>query len=385
MHTSYDVIVIGAGSMGMSAGAHLAQRGRRVLLIDAFDPPHTGASHHGETRLLRHAYTGGPTYVRMALRAHELWNELEAATGRELFRPTGVLNMTPASHPSLLGKLEASKAFDLNVEWLSAEEIGKRWPGITPPEHYVGLYEKDAGVLLSEECVRAYREVALAHGALLLPYTRVTGITPLSRSVTVSTPVGDFHAEKLILTAGAGAGSIPRFPLPVKAVRKTVGWFRAEERLFGSEHFPGFTIGGSMGGYYGFPSFGGSGLKIGRHDTGRLIEEGEAPEAFGAYPEDEGDLRSALAAYLPSAAGPLLRGGICRYERSPDEHFIIDRAPVLPGVYFASGFSGHGFKFASVVGEILADLITKGSCGFDLQPFLLSRFRKGAVQAHEPA
>ncbi|MCZ8521706.1 MULTISPECIES: N-methyl-L-tryptophan oxidase [Paenibacillus] len=385
MHTSYDVIIIGAGSMGMSAGAQLAQRGCRVLLIDASDPPHTAGSHHGQTRLLRHAYSGGSTYVQMALRAHELWKELEEATGRELFLPTGVLNMTPASHPSLLGKLEASKAFDLNVEWLSAEEISKRWPGITPPEHYVGLYEKDAGVLLSEECVHAYRELALAHGALLLPYTRVTGITTFSKSVTVSTPVGDFHAEKLILSAGAGAGSLPKFPLPVRPVRKTVGWFQAEERLFGAEQFPGFTIGGVHGGYYGFPSFGGSGIKIGRHDTGRILEEGQTPEPFGAYPEDESDLRSALAAYMPSAAGRLLRGGTCKYELSPDEHFIIDRAPASPNVYFASGFSGHGFKFSSVVGEILAGLVTGEGCAFDLQPFLLSRFRKGTVQANEPA
>lgn len=371
----FDVIVVGAGSMGMSAGYHLAARGLKTLLIDAFDPPHTGGSHHGEPRLIRHVYHGGPHYVRLALRADALWRELEAQTGERLLERSGVLNLSDPSVYSFEERFADADREGVRYESLDASEIARRWPGFSVPEHYRGLYEPDAGYLFSERCVAAYRHQALAAGSELLANTAVTGLAQAAGVVRVSTNRGDYEAGSAIVSAGAWFRSLePSVVLPVAAVRKVVGWFEADEELFGAGRLPGFTFGGASGGYYGFPSIGDAGVKIGRHDGGRPWRPGERFEPFGAYPEDEAYLRKALGEFLPGAEGRLLHGAACKYELSPDEQFIVDAHPELPNVLLAGGFSGHGFKFASAIGEALADWTVKGEPAPELQPFALSRF-----------
>lgn len=366
--------------MGMSAGYHLAKRGMSVLLIDAFDPPHEEGSHHGEPRLIRHAYGGDATYVSMALRAHALWQELEQLTGTTLLVPSGVLNMGASDVYPFEERLAYASLFKLPVELLSAADIAYRWPGIRLPEHYRGLYEPKAGYLFSERCVGACRALAVEHGAAILPYTKAESVQVSPDHVSIRTSNGVFHAEQVILSAGAWFKTLERFvELPIRPVRKAVAWFEADEALYDTSVFPGFTLADDEGGYYGFPSIGGSGVKIGRHDTGAAWRPGEALEPFGAYPEDEGDLRAALGKFLPQAAGRLLRGAVCKYEITPDEHFIIDRHPAYSNVLLAGGFSGHGFKFSIVVGEILADLIAGHKPRHDLTPFTLSRFKKELI------
>ncbi|MFB7817127.1 N-methyl-L-tryptophan oxidase [Paenibacillus chitinolyticus] len=374
---TYDVIVVGAGSIGMSAGYHLAKQGVRTLLIDAFNPPHGEGSHHGEPRLIRHAYSGGPAYITMALRAQELWEELQAETGTELMVPSGVINIAGAD--AFRTRAEDARKLGVSVELLDAAEIGRRWPGFELPEHFAGMYEPDAGYLFSEKCVAAYRRLAEEAGARLLTDTPVRQLNAREGGVAVHTDQGVYYAQQAILATGAWFRTLEPFvKLPVRAVRKAVGWFQPKQPLFGAGRFPGFTIGGGDGGYYGFPDIGGAGVKIGRHDTGVEWTAGEALEPFGRYEEDEGDLRRALEAYMPQAAGPLNRGAVCKYELSPDEQFMIDRHPVHPSVLLAGGFSGHGFKFSSVVGEILADLTLYGRTPFDIGPFALTRFTQGS-------
>lgn len=373
----YDVIVVGAGSVGMSAGYHLAARGLKVLLVDAFDPPHGQGSHHGEPRLIRHVYHGGPHYVRLALRADALWQELEARAGARLLERSGVLNMSNPAEFDDGGRLADADRESVRYETLDAAEIARRWPGFAPPPHWRGLYEPDAGYLYSERCVAAYRREALAAGAELLPDTAVLGLAagPSGAGVTVRTSRGAFEAGSVIVSAGAWFRTLePSVCLPIRSVRKVVGWFEADERLYGAGVLPSFTFGGAGGGYYGFPSIGGAGVKIGRHDGGRPWTPGETLQPFGAYPADEAELRNALAARLPGAAGRLRRGAACRYELSPDEQFIVDKHPELPNVLLAGGFSGHGFKFASAIGEALAVWTTSGEAPPDLLPFGLSRF-----------
>jgi N-methyl-L-tryptophan oxidase len=378
-HSSYDVIIVGAGSMGMSAGYHLAQRGVKTLLIDAFDPPHTEGSHHGEPRLIRHAYSGDSTYIDMALRAHVLWKEAEERTGIELLVPSGVLNLADSELYSLRERTVEAERRNVRVERLNAEEIRRRWPVLTIPESFEAMYEPDAGYLYSEQCVAAYRKLALAHGAKLLTNTPVINVTASEGSVTVHTKNGDYHGAKVILSAGAWFESLsPFIKLPIRAVRKVVGWFESASLGFDAGTFPGFTLGAQEGGYYGFPSIGGAGLKIGRHDSGLEWKPGDKLAPFGSEESDEGDLRRVLEAYLPEAAGRLLKGAVCKYEHSPDEDFIIDRHPFHPNVLIAGGFSGHGFKFSSVVGEILADLAVNGHSLQDIRPFSLSRFDRQA-------
>ncbi|WP_028538691.1 N-methyl-L-tryptophan oxidase [Paenibacillus sp. J14] len=374
---AYDVIVVGAGSMGMSAGYYLARKGLRTLLIDAFDPPHREGSHHGEPRLIRHAYSGDPVYTELAVRAHRLWNEVEELTGTQLLVSSGVLNLADRGVYSFMERIAQSTALGVRTEWLDAAEIRARWPELTIPDSFEAMYEPDAGYLYSERCVEAYRQLALAQGAKLLTYAIVRDVKVHQGEggVTVYTADDRFHAGAVLLTAGAWFSTLSPFVnLPIRAVRKVVGWFETSGPGFDAGRFPGFTLGTPEGGFYGFPNIGGAGLKIGRHDGGVPWTPGETLAPFGSRPEDEADLRRVLSAYMPKAAGRLKQGAVCKYEMSPDEDFIIDRHPEHPQVWVAGGFSGHGFKFASVIGERLADLVEKGKTDDSLRPFALDRF-----------
>lgn len=385
--SGYDVIVVGAGSIGMSAGYYLAGRGLRTLLIDAFDPPHFNGSHHGEPRLIRHVYHGGAHYVRLAQRADALWRELERESGDRLLERSGVLNASDPGVYSFAGRLSDADEAGLRYELLNADEVRRRWKGVTIPDGWEALYEPDAGYLHSEKCVAAYRRLALEAGADLLANTTAIRLTATRNQVTVLTTQGAYTADHAILSAGAWFRTLAPFvSLPIRAVRKVVGWFETDAPEFQAGSLPGFTIGGSLGGYYGFPSIAGTGVKIGRHDGGRPWKPGDPFEPFGTYPEDEADLRRALEAFLPGAAGRLVKGLACKYELSPDENFLIDTHAKYPNVLLAGGFSGHGFKFASAVGEALCDWIASGVRPGGLAPFALSRLSEStSVHSSEEA
>ncbi|TVX96442.1 N-methyl-L-tryptophan oxidase [Cohnella terricola] len=371
----YDVIVVGAGSMGMSAGYELSRRGLKTLLIDAFAPPHTEGSHHGDTRLIRHVYSGGPTYVKLALRADERWRELEEETGEQLLVRAGVLNIADPSVYSYEGRFRDAREHGVTFEELDAGQVRERWPGVQLPERYRAMYEPDAGYLYSDKCVAAYKKLAIQSGAKLLTGTFVKDVVPSRSFVTVVTDEGEYMAHKVVVSAGAWFKTLEPFVrLPIRAVRKVVAWFEPSSPAFDEGRFPGFTFGDENGGFYGFPSIAGSGVKIGRHDGGEEWRPGEPLTPFGSLPEDEADLRRALGSFIPGAAGKLLRGAACKYEHTPDEHFIIDTHPVHPNVLLAGGFSGHGFKFASAVGELLANKIELDDWGQDIGRFAVSRF-----------
>ncbi|QJD87683.1 N-methyl-L-tryptophan oxidase [Cohnella herbarum] len=361
--------------MGMSAGYELSRRGLKTLLIDAFDPPHPNGSHHGEPRLIRHAYSGGPAYVKLALRADELWRELEEATGEKLLERAGVLNIADPDVYSYAGRFQDAADHGVRIEDLDADQIRFRWPDVRIPDHYRAMFEPNAGYLYSEKCVAAYKKLALHSGASLLPNTFVKRIQAERSFVSVFTNTEHFIANHVILSAGAWFKTLEPFVrLPIRSVRKVVGWFEPSVSSFEAGTFPGFTFASSLGSYYGFPDIAGAGVKIGRHETGEEWQPGEDLVPFGAYSEDEGDLRKALEAYMPDAAGKLLKSAVCKYEHTPDDHFIIDTHPEHSNVILAGGFSGHGFKFASVVGEILANQIELGHWGRDVGLFSAARF-----------
>lgn len=363
--------------MGMSAGYDLARRGVRTLLIDAFDPPHREGSHHGETRLIRHAYSGDPVYTEMAVRAHRLWNEVEDMTGTKLLVQSGVLNMADSGMYSFKERLAAAKGQHIRCERLDAAGIRERWPELHIPDNFEALYEPDAGYLRSEECVRAYRKLALSSGATLLTNTMVREMKAGKGFVSVLTEQGEYQAGAAILSAGAWFRTLSPFVnLPIRAVRQVVAWFETGSPAFDTGRFSGFTLNIGKGVYYGFPSIDDTGLKIGRHDTGSIWEPDQPLAPFGSRAEDEGDLREVLEAYMPRAAGKLKRGVVCKYEMSPDEDFIIDRHPEFPHVWIAGGFSGHGFKFSSVVGKMLSELVIDGRTTLSIRPFSLARFNR---------
>jgi len=374
---NYDVIIVGAGSMGMAAGYYLAKQGVRTLMIDAFDPPHTMGSHHGDTRIIRHAYGEGKQYVPLALRAQQLWSELEQASGMPIFAKTGVLNAGPLHCPFLNEIRESAEQYSLPLEVLRADEVMQRWPGINLPADYYGCLEPASGVLYSENGIRAYRELALARGATLLTNTPVTQLEPAGNGFIVHTESASYHGDKVLLSAGAWNGSLLDslgLSIPLTPTRKTVAWFGADESQYSADGFPAFIFRLHDSMFYGFPSLDGSGVKIGRHDGGQVIDPDKLERTFGTYLSDEGDVRSFLEAYMPGAAGPLRQGKVCIYTMTPDEHFVIDRHPEHPQLVFAAGFSGHGFKFASAIGEATSQLLVEGASSLDLSMFSWKRF-----------
>ncbi len=377
MKSHYDVIIVGAGSMGMSAGYHLAKGGVQVLLLDAHDPPHSIGSHHGDTRMIRHAYGEGRTYVPLALKADQLWRELELEIGKKLYHQTGVLGLGHKDSLFLEEEIQSAREFSLPLEILDAADVQKRWPGISIPNQFIGVLELTSGLLLSEEAIRAYRQLALQNGAELLTHTPVKQIYYHREGATVTTDKGAFHADQLIVTAGAWIGKLlSPLQLPVQTIRKTIAWFEAKEALYDYSKFPSFFVDLPNERYYGFPSIDGCGIKVGRHDFGQLADPDQVNREFGAYESDDGDVRRFLQSYLPQAAGKLKRGAVCLITQTPDEAFIIDQHPEYPHVTIASVCSAHGFKFASVIGQMLSQRVLQVETGFDLSPFSLKRFQK---------
>ncbi|HET7658053.1 MAG TPA: N-methyl-L-tryptophan oxidase [Bacillales bacterium] len=375
---NYDVIVIGAGTMGMAAGAFLSQQKADILLIDAFDPPHPSSSHHGETRMIRHAYGEGKQYVTLVKKAQVLWEELEQESDLPIFVKTGVLGMGAKGSPFLAETIEASQNHNLALDILTAEEIAERWPGISLPDDYIGCFERNSGFLYSENCILAYKKMALEYGTDLLRHSPVKSIETHDGAVKVRTKSGTYTAEKVIVTAGPWVKKLLHpLQLPIQPIRKVFAWFEAPQPLYHVTEagFPSFYLDEGHQMFYGFPSLDNGGLKLGRTDGGQPISLADGPvPGFGAYPEDEGELREFLGKYMPEANGMLKKGKTCLQSRSSDGHFIIDRHPDNDNIIFAGGFSGHGFKFGSVLGQALSELALTGKSQHDLSLFSLSRF-----------
>ncbi|EON73103.1 N-methyl-L-tryptophan oxidase [Lysinibacillus sphaericus] len=369
----YDCIIIGAGSMGMAASYYLAKAGKNVLMIDAFDPPHEEGSHHGETRIIRFAYGEGASYVPFVKRAGELWRELETQTNETLFLQTGVMNVGEITHSFIQNVITSARLYDLPLQQYSAAEAMEKWPGLALPENFVACFEPTAGVLHVEACINAYKKLALAAGASYHPNEKVQSIEA-GDIVHVHTEKCVYEAKQLIVTAGAWATELLQtmdISLPVTPTRKTFAWYEADETLYGSDVFPAYCFEFADCAYYGFPSINGAGLKLGRHDGGEAINPNESLRPYDE--QDTEDLQNFINRFMPQH-GALKFGKTCKYSMTPDEDFIIDFLPEHQNIVIAAGFSGHGFKFSSAVGEVLADLTIHGESKHDLSLFQLERF-----------
>lgn len=373
---TYDVVIIGAGSMGMATGYYLAKQGKSVALIDAHDPPHTEGSHHGETRVIRHAYGEGETYVPLALRSQELWHELEQESKMDIFEKTGVLNIGTRNSEFLSNVIESAETFDLSVDILTAEEINGRWPGYQLPPHLMGCYEKNSGLLWSEKAISAFRLGAVQNGAHLYTNSRVKSIDPGANEVTVKLTNERLVGKQLIITAGKGTNDIVALvgqQLPLTPVRKTFAWFHSSESLYSPEVFPTWSYDDGTSTYYGFPSLNESGIKIGRHDSDEYIPITEPLEPFGTFTEDNEETTQFAATHMAEDV-QLKEGRVCVYTNTPDGDFIIDRLPGHQNVIVACGFSGHGFKFSSGIGEILSQMVVDGEPEQEIGSFRIRRF-----------
>jgi sarcosine oxidase len=369
-----EVIVVGLGAMGSSAAWQLARRGRRVLGLDRFSPPHTLGSSHGRSRIIREAYFEHPCYVPLLRRAYQCWADLEQESGSRLLRQTGGLMAGPEDGLLVAGARRSAVEHGLPHEMLDAAEIRRRFPGFTPPDGFLGLLEPRAGMLVPEDCVRSALEQSRRHGAELRTDEPVTAWQADGDGVTVVSAAGRYRADRLILAAGPWMASLLG-PLGrrLEVERQLFHWFEPARtpELFQPDRCPIAVWEHTDGRAFATQPDVGDGVKAGIHHDG----EPTTPETVRREPtsEDEAAMRRLVEIYLPAAAGRLREARVCLYTNTPDHHFLIDVHPDHPQVVIASPCSGHGFKFASVMGEILADLATGERSPFDLTPFALSR------------
>jgi len=374
--SGYDVIVIGLGGMGAAAAYHLADRGRRVLGLEQFEPLHERGSSHGLTRIIRLAYHEDPAYVPLLRRAYELWHDLEADAGAQLLVTTGSLEGGPEDGTTFRGATEAARLHDIPHEVLDANELRRRYPAYDGFDASTRVVlQADGGFLLAEPTMRAHHDGARRRGAELKFGEAVRSWEPAADGVRVVTDAGAYEADGLVICAGAWAGglvpSLDRLAVPE---RQVLAWLTpTRPELFEVDRFPVFLIDVEEGSFYGFPLHDGHGFKFGKyHHLFEPIDPDDPDRSV--RPDDETVLRAFAERYFPAAAGPTEMMRTCMFTNSPDEHFILDRLPDAPQVAVFAGESGHGYKFCSVIGEILADLAIDGATRHDIGLFRLDRF-----------
>ena len=375
MAQEFDCIVIGVGAMGSSTLYNLAKRGRRVLGLEQFDIPHAEGSSHGVNRIIRLAYYEHPSYVPLLRRAYELWSEIETIAGEQLIYKTGSIDTAPAGHEVFEGSLESCLLHDIPHRVLNHAQINEQFPGYQLPLGHMGILQQDGGFVLSERSIVAYANAAMSEGAEIHAREVVSGWEPDQGGVRVFTDRGEYTAERLIITAGAwSSGLIPILEGLAVPERQVLAWLQPiDGSLYTPEVFPVFNAYFDEGRYYGFPVFGIPGFKVGRyHHLEEIIDLDSTIKTVNG--EDEALLRSAVERYFPKANGTTMTLKTCMFTNTPDEHFIVDSLPGNTQVVVAAGFSGHGFKFASVIGEILSDLAIKGETEHDIDLLKIDRF-----------
>ncbi len=372
---AYDVIVVGVGGMGSATVYQLAKRGARVLGLERFDVPHDRGSSHGVNRIIRLAYYEDPSYVPLLRRSYELWRELERDTDEQILFVTGSVDAGPEDNEVFRGSYESCLEHGIPHEVLNHSELRERFPGYRLPKGHYALYQEEGGFLLSERCIVNHVMFAQSLGAEVRARERVLDWRAADNHVTVRTDRGSYEAGALVVTAGAWASTlVPGLGENARAERQVLGWFQPRAlELFSPQRFPVFNLMVDEGRYYGFPAYGTPGFKIGRYHH---LDEQVDPDAVDreVHAADEDILRACVSRYFPEANGPTMALKTCLFTNSPDEHFIIGAHPEHHNVSFAAGFSGHGYKFCSVVGETLAELATLGETRHPVKLFDPARY-----------
>jgi sarcosine oxidase len=378
---AYDVIIIGLGGMGSAAAYQLALRGKRVLGLERFTPSHNQGSSHGKSRIIRQAYFEDPAYVPLLLRAYELWEQIERDSGAKLLTITGGLMIGQEGSDTFEGSLRSARQWNLPHEVLSAADIRRRFPPLHAGDEFVALYEEKAGFVHPEDSVWAHIQQAIARGADLHFSEPALAWEASDSGVRVRTERGSYEAERLIIAPGAWAPELMAdLELPFTITRQTLYWFEPSGggEPFAVGRFPIFIweIGGDEQ-LYGFPLQPGvPGVKTAFFYRGPVVD----PNSVNRIVSDEEvrHMRAALERFAPAINGELLNTGTCLYTEVPDHDFIIAPHPRHANVVLASPCSGHGYKFCSVIGEVLADLATEGATRHPIALFDVKRFAQPA-------
>lgn len=384
MSENYDVIVIGCGGFGSSALYHLARRGTRVLGLERFGIAHDKGSSHGQTRIIRKAYFEHADYVPLLHRAYDLWHELEAREGRTLLHPVGLFIAGSPECESVTGTLHAARMHGLPVATLTAGEAAHRFPGFRFSDEMIVVHEAEAGYLDVEQCVRAHVEAALRAGAELRTQETVVSWSSEGNRVRVRTDRSEYTAARLIVTAGSWAEQVlsacaASADVPwhnwLHVVRKPVFWFPAGPHHDVTAGNSTFFFETSEGQFYGFPRIDGATIKVAEHTGGDPVADPAAVDR-SQHRADLERVQAFLDRHLADVDPQPALHSVCMYTRTPDCHFIIDRHPQYPEVILGMGFSGHGFKFTTVLGETLADLALEGRSGLPIDFLSAARLQK---------
>jgi sarcosine oxidase len=373
----FDAIVVGLGAHGSGAALALARRGLRVLGLESGQRGHELGSSGGRSRMIRRAYFEDPAYLPLLAAAWDAWRALETAAGEPLIEITGGLYAGPAASEVFVGSVASARQQGLAHEVLDATELNRRWPIFTLPDEMSGLYDPGGGTIRPERAIEAQLRLAVRAGARFQFGERAVDWRPAQGGgLEVETDSGTYGADHLVIAAGAWTGHfVPDLHLPLEVERMPVFWFEprvpSEDASVG--RLPMWIMDTGLDGiFYGFPYDEDAGLKVSRHHSEDVVEPDTVDRA--GRPADVERVRAFMRRYMPSADGPLRTSTVCLYTNTPDRNFVIDVHPAVPGVAYASACSGHGFKFAPIVGEILADLTLDGATGFPIDAFRAARF-----------
>jgi sarcosine oxidase len=388
---SVDVIVVGLGAHGSAAVWQLAKRGTNVLGFDAYAPPHTLGSSHGDTRVIREVYAEHPDYVPIVQRAYGIWRELEDAVAdsgepSELLRIVGGLTVGHPEGDGVTGVQRSAEEHNLAIEVLDPSEIRRRWPQFRPRDDMVGTLDPRSGVLFPDKCVAAHLDQAGKAGADLRYNEPVLRWHPDGGGVRVFTDSDEYTADQIVFSAGAwNPGFVSKLKLPLKLERQVLFWFRpaSSPELFSPDNSPNHSWEWCPGkGIYAQPDFGG-GVKIAFHHDGVMFDD-PAHIDRTVRDSDERSLRNAFADLIPHLNGRVMKSAVCLYTNTPDHHFLLDWHPGHRNVIICSPCSGHGFKFSAAVGEIIADMATIGDAGYDMSLFGVERLLSENSQSQCP-
>lgn len=374
----YDLAVVGLGGMGSATAAHAAGRGLSVAGVEQFEPVHKLGASHGRTRLIRMAYFEGPQYVPLLRRAFELWDELERKCGATLFSRTGAVYAGAQQTDLISGTLASAQEYGLDAQLIEGDELRRRFPLLRLLPDEVAVYEPGAGAVFPEATVKAHVTLARDAGAALRFGTRVTHWDASAHEVRLILDDGEeLRARKLVLTVGPWFANIFReLNIALQIERNVQVWFDPKSpAAFAPDRFAPFALerGGRF--FYGFPDYG-DGMKCAFHHTGNFTDPASIDRTVAKHEIEE--VGSALAAFIPSAAGAYRESSACMYSLTPDHHFVIGPHPDFENVFLAGGFSGHGFKFVPVIGEIMANFVCTGEPGYEIGMFSPRRFTHSA-------
>lgn len=369
----FDAAVVGTGGIGSAALFHLAKRGLNVIGIDQFPAAHSLGSSHGQTRIIRQAYFEHPSYVPLLRRAYELWAELETQTQQQLFAQTGILEVGPPDGVLIQGIEASAEQHDLPIEKLTAKQVQERYPMFQIPSGNRAIFEPTAGMLFVEKCVAAHLQVAEQAGAEIRSDQEVIAIEVNENPIRIRTRTDEILAHRCVVCSGAWAQQLLPLPDTIRVVRKHLHWFASDEPGWQAKNnCPTFLYELPEGHFYGFPAINELGVKVAEHTGGEMVGN---PSRLSKTPDstDNERVETFTRQHLHGVTLQRTHHDVCMYTLSEDTHFIVDQHPDNPQIAFAAGMSGHGFKFATVLGEALSQLVLDGKTQWSVDFLKMSR------------